>query len=271
MGESRKKKEKKSGYQTLVPAVEQSSRILVCLARSQQFRKNLTEICREVGIYKSKGYAILNTLIRFGFVEKDSQTKTYSLGPGLLFLSRHLLDHLDLRERVTPFLKELAVDTQSTAVLGLISADQVFVVAKYDGNRNVIMTIRLGHRFHITAGAHGKAIVAFMPEAERQRILTRKRLFFYRDPALMDMEKLKKELERCRDRGFSQDIGGLQTGINAVSAPIFGPQRKMIGCIILMGVFSEERIATMGEKTAEAAREVSSALGSGMGTFPGSL
>jgi len=261
MAESKKKKEGKSGYKPLVPAVEQASRVLICLGRSQQFKMTLTEICREVGIYKSKGYSILNTLMQFGFVEKDPQTKTYALGPGLLSLSRHLLDHLDIRERVAPFLKELAVDTQSTALLGMISAEQVFVVAKHEGNRDISITIRLGHRFHITAGAHGKAIVAFMPEAERRRILSRKKLFFYRDPAHMDMGKLKKELEKCRGQGFSQDIGGLQAGINAVSAPLFGPQEKMVGCVILMGTFSEGLVETNGLKLAETAREISSALG----------
>ena len=73
----------KSGYKPLVPAVEQSSRVLICLGRSPKFKMTLTEICNEVGIHKSKGYSILNTLKQFGFVEKDPQTKTYSLGVGL--------------------------------------------------------------------------------------------------------------------------------------------------------------------------------------------
>jgi len=250
-----------SGYKPLVPAVEQASRVLICLGRSPRFRMTLTEICREVGIYKSKGYSILNTLVQFGFVEKDPQTKTYSLGPGLLFLSRHLLDHMDIRERVAPFLEELAVDTQSTALLGLISADQVFVVAKHEGNQNIGVTIRLGHRFHITSGAHGKAIVAFLPEEERKRILSRKRVFFYGDPSQFKREQLEKELEECRTSGFSYDLGGLQPGINAVSAPLFGPGGRIVGCLILMGTFSQSLITTNGPKVAGMAQRISSALG----------
>lgn len=264
---SKKSESTKPGSKPLVPAVEQAARVLISLARSPQLRKNLTEICREVGIYKSKGYSILNTLMKFGFVEKDLHTKTYSLGPGLLFLSRHVLDHMDIRERVASFIEGLAVETQSAALIGLISADQVFVVAKHEGNQNVGVTIRLGHRFHITAGAHGKAIVAFMPEQERQRVLARKRLFFYRDPELMDMSKLREELEQCRMKGFSYDIGGLQAGINAVSAPIFGPHHRIIGCVILMGTFSEELIAANGEKVTETAKQISSALGADEGAF----
>ena len=261
MGETKKGTQEKIGYKPFVPAVDQAAKVLTCLGRSQKFRISLTEICREVGIYKSKGYSILNTLMKFGFVEKDPQTKTYSLGPGLLFLSRHLLDHMDIRERAAPFLEELAINTQSSALLGLISADQVFVVAKHEGNQNIGVTIRLGHRFHITAGAHGKAIVAFMSESGRKRIMSRKRLFFYGNPELMDMEQLEAELEKCKNQGFSKDIGGLQSGINAVSGPIFGPQQRLIGCIILMGTFPEGAVETNGLITAETARQISLALG----------
>jgi DNA-binding IclR family transcriptional regulator len=116
--------------------------------------------------------------MQFGFIEKDLQAKTYSLGPGLLSLSRHLLDRMDIRERVAPFLEELAVDTRSTALLGLISADQVFVVAKHEGNQSIGITIRLGHRFHITSGAHGKVIVAFLSDEERKRIFPEKGFSF---------------------------------------------------------------------------------------------
>jgi DNA-binding IclR family transcriptional regulator len=250
----------KSTYKPLSPAVEQASWVLISLGKTGRNKMSLTEICREVGIHKSKGYSILNTLMQFGFVEKDTQTKAYSLGPGLLFLSRHLLDNMDVRDRVSPFLKNVAVETKNTALLGLISTDQVFVVAKHEGNQNIGITIRLGHRFHITAGAHGKAITAFLPEVERKRILARKNLYFFGDAELMDMGKLKKELEECRAKGFSCDIGGLQPGINAVSAPVFGPQGKLIGCVILMGTFPEQIVEENGLIIAQAAKEISSSL-----------
>lgn len=74
-----------SVYKPLVPAVEQASRILLCLGESPQFKMRLTEICKQVGIHKSKGHSILNTLKQFGFVQKDPLTKVYSLGPALIF------------------------------------------------------------------------------------------------------------------------------------------------------------------------------------------
>ena len=221
----------------------------------------LTEICQRVGIHKSKGHSILNTLKQFGFIEKDLQAKTYSLGPGLIFLSRNILDNLHYPEIVSPFLEGLAKETGGTALFGLINGEHIFVVAKYEGNQNVWFA-RLGHRFHITLGAHGKAIVAFMPEAEREKVLTKKKVYFHGyETTRLNMKRLREELDRCRQLGYGQDVGEVTAGVNFVSAPVFGVQEKIIGCIILIGTFAGGLIEKYGPKTADIARRISYKLG----------
>jgi DNA-binding IclR family transcriptional regulator len=258
---------KKSVYKPSVPAVEQASRVLLCLGEDGRFKMKLTEICKEVGIHKSKGHSILNTLGQYGLVEKDPQTKTYSLGPALLFLSRHVLDNLYYPEIVTPFLETLAKETSGTALFGLIHGDHVFVVAKREGNQNVWFA-QMGHRFHITLGAHGKAIAAFMPEVAREKILTRKKSYFHGlDVSRLNMKQLREELDRCRELGYAQDVGEITPGVNFVSAPVFGLQEKIIGCIILIGTFPESLIEQNGPKTADVARQISYKLGADVKTI----
>ena len=252
----------KSVYKPSVPAVEQASRVLLCLGESPQFKMRLTEICQQVGIHKSKGHSILNTLKQFGFVERDPEAKTYSLGPALIFLSRHVLDNLHYPEIVAPFLDHLAKETNGTALFGLIYGEHLVVVGKSEGYQNIAFSIRLGHRFHITLGAHGKAIVAFMPEADREKILTKKRVYFHGyETTRLNMKRLREELVRCRQLGYAQDVGEITTGVNFVSAPVFGVQEKIIGCIIVIGTFGDRLIQKYGPKTADVAREVSCKLG----------
>lgn len=252
----------KSPYKPIVPAVEQASRVLLCLGKRTNFKMRLTDICKQVGIHKSKGHSILNTLQQYGFVEKDHQAKTYSLGPALVFLSRHVLDNLHYPEIVAPFLDALAKETNGTALFGLIYGEHLLVVGKREGNQNIGFTIRLGHRFHITLGAHGKAIVAFMPEADREKILTKKRVFFHGlDISRLNMKRLREELSKCRQLGYAQDVGEVTQGVNFLSAPVFGLQEKIVGCIILIGTFSESLFEKYGPKTAEVARQISYKLG----------
>ena len=257
----------KSRYKPLVPAVEQASRILVCLSRSLKPKMRLTEICKEVGIHYSKGFSILNTLNQFGFVEKDAQSKTYSLGVGLVSLARNVLDHLDLRDFVAPYLEDLTRETRQTTLFGLIRAEQVFVIARHESGNNIGVNIKIGHRFHMTSGAHGKAIVAFMTEVDRERIFARKKLYFYGDSSQMNLKQLRDELARCRKLGFARDVGGLQPGINAVSAPVMGPDGRIIGCVVLMGTFPEALIETYGQKVNETAQRISGRLGADVSVY----
>jgi len=265
--EKKKPNKKPSSYQPVVPAVEQASRILLCLGKKSNFKMGLTEISKEVGIHKSKGFSILNTLGRFGFVEKDHQTKTYSLGVGLLSLARHVLDNLHYPEVVSPFLQEIANETSGTALFGLIQGEHVIVLGKHEGNLNIGFTVRLGHRFHITLGAHGKAIVAFLPKAEREEILSKKKVYFFWDPSRMNMELLREELRECRELGYAQDIGGITPGASVVSAPLFANRDKLIGCLILIGTFPENKILEYGPQVAGIARQISKKLGATVETI----
>jgi len=254
-------KKEKTSYTSSVPAVDEASRILICLAENSPSRMNLTDICKAVDIHKSKGFSILNTLQKYGFVQKGPEEKTYSLGPGLISLSRSVLDNLDYRETISPFLETLARDTGSTALFGIINGNSLFVIAKYEGSQSIGVTIRLGHRFHITAGAHGKAIVAFMPEKERNKILERDRLFFHGDSSMLDRPRLNEELMQCRTTGYSIDIGELSPGITAVASPVFNSQDSLIGALFVIGIFREPQIAEYGRMVALNAIQVSRMLG----------
>lgn len=251
----------KPDYSSLVPAVEQAARILLALAQDVSGKMTLTEICGTVGIHKSKGYSILNTLQRFAFVERSPDSKIYSLGIGLLFLSNKVLSNLDPREAAAPLLRELSVETSSTAFLGLISGDHLFVVAKDEGVQDIGVTIRLGHRFPLSWGAHGKSILAFLPESERERVLSGPKLYFHGSPSQYDPARLKRELAACRKRGFAEDLGGMQAGIHAVASPVFGPGEKLIGSLAVVGTFPKEVAKRYGARVAGAAHTFSRVIG----------
>jgi DNA-binding IclR family transcriptional regulator len=50
------------------PAVEQSSRILFCLAANSSSQMSLTEICRQVKVSESKAFGILEALQKTGII-----------------------------------------------------------------------------------------------------------------------------------------------------------------------------------------------------------
>lgn len=254
---SKPKKRNKSGYTNTVPAVDQAAKVLINMAKSQETALRLTDIYREADITASKAFSILATLNKYGFIEKDPQTKTYSLGLGLLFLARQVLDRLDIKEMVTPFVEELSKQTKKTVFFCLHNEEHVFVVAKREGDPFMDISIKLGHRFPMTFGALGKAIVSFVSETEREKILSQEKLYFYGDPSRMDKDRLIEEIDQCRKRGFAEERGDIRPGIHAVSAPVVGPGEKVIGCLTLIGTFAESLAEKYGREVADTGGEIS--------------
>ena len=233
---------------------------MLALAQAQSGKMTLTEICKTVGIHKSKGYSILNTLQHFAFVHR-SPDKNYQLAPGLLFLSAKVLSTLDYREAVTPFLLRLSNQMNSTAFLGTISDGHVIVVARSEGIHNIGVTIRLGHRFPLAWGAHGKVIMAFLSKTEREERMAGLKPYFHGSPSDFEPERIEQELAQSRTKGFAVDIGEMQVGVNAVAAPVFGPGAKLVGSLAVVGTFPKEIAEQYGTDVAEAAGEFSRLIG----------
>ncbi|MCL5405961.1 MAG: IclR family transcriptional regulator [Deltaproteobacteria bacterium] len=249
-----------SGYTPIVPAVDQAGRLLMCLGENVGASLTLTEICARLGIHKSRGYTLLNTLQQFDLIERDDQTKTYRLGSGILHLARNILTGLDPGQIAVPFLSHLAQETASAAYFGLIQGDRIQIVVGRDGYRYGY-TLSLGNSYHITHSAHGKAIAAFMAREKRERLLSGDDLCFYGDGEPVDMARLREELEECRKTGYAYDAGEINPGIMAISAPVFGANGDILGCIILLGAFPKTRIRSCGPKVAAAAGSISRKLG----------
>jgi DNA-binding IclR family transcriptional regulator len=126
------------------------------------------------------------------------------------------------------------------------------------------VTIRVGHGYPLTWGAHGRALVAFLPDPERDRVLAGERLSFWgeADGSPAERAGVGKELEDVRRAGYAKDLGRVQAGIHAVAAPLFGAGAGPIGAVILVGTFPKAHADDFGRRTAVCAKELGALLGS---------
>lgn len=266
MSNTSKTKNKIDNGRYVSPAVEQASNILFCLAEAKSTFMSLTEICAHVGTHKSKAFTILETLQRSGLVRKNTDDRGYALGPGLITLSRKVLDDLNAPVLAEPILEELAKKAGTTAALGLIVGSNVFVAAKRESGGPVVVTMRVGHRFPLTYGCHGKAIAAFLLKEELKSLMKEKRLYFSGDPAKFNRKKAMADIERCRVDWFAEDLEETAPGLNAVAAPVLGPNSRPIGYIVLLGLVSAEAAHQYGFLVAEAGKALSRQLGAKVDT-----
>jgi DNA-binding IclR family transcriptional regulator len=200
-------------------------------------------------------------LKKFGVVQRNIDKKGYSLGPGLITLSRKVLDNFNAPRLAEPMLIDLVRAAGGTATFGLIADDQVFVAAKYEEGNDIGITIRIGHRFPLTYGSHGKAIASLLPAKERTKLLEGRKLYFHGTPDKLDRNRLEKELAACRRDGYALDLGDVKPGLNTVAAPVLGIDSFPIGYLAVIGLFSTQTARSLGPSVAEAGKTLSRQLG----------
>jgi DNA-binding IclR family transcriptional regulator len=262
-------KSDKDSYLQLVPAVDQSVRLLFSLANTVGGEASLTQLTKGVGISKSKGLAILNTLRNAGLVTRDERTKNYALGPNLLLLSRALINNTDLARAATPYLEELAARTDCSVHMGVISGQTMFVVARRHAPGGTYIAIDVGHRYPATWGAHGRAYMAALPAEQFERMLNQSHVLQAgeTDRDGIDRETLRAQVEESRRLGYGQSLGTTWSGLNAVSAVLTiesadtPGETHVAGCVVAVGTFSPQRAGQMGALLVEVAAEMSDRLG----------
>ncbi len=252
----------KTEYSRVVPAVEQAACLLLALAGQAPSRMNLTDLCRRVDIHKSKGFAILNTLQTFGFVQRDEREgKRYGLGPGLISLGRAVLDNLNFKEVADPVLATLARETGSPALFGLITGQNVFVIAKNEGRR-----FRPDHPSGTALSPQPR--ISWKSDRGLSPGKTRTAAALQPGKALLPRRSLapgppssERELARCRRKGYAEDPGEMTPQIQALAAPVFGAAGRLVGVLFVTGLISKNRMKPYGRKVAERARQMSRLLG----------
>lgn len=247
----------------LVPAVEQAARLLFCLAQSEGTHMGLTELGAKLGLHPSRVFSLLHTLCKHDLAQRNVGGKGYSLGLGLIELYRKVLDDLHIPRIAAPILEELALATNSTAILGLIvDDDEIIVVGKREGGKDLGVTVKIGRRFPITHSAEGKAIAAFLPAKELKKLLQKKNLYFYSDPKYFDKERLTAELAECRRLGYALDLEDVKKhGPNVVASPVIGRHGLPIGSISVLSLFAADRAPEFGKLVSEAAKTLSRQIG----------
>jgi DNA-binding IclR family transcriptional regulator len=259
----------KDSYLQLVPAVDQSIRLLFALADTVGGEASLTQLTKEVGISKSKGLAILNTLRNAGLVTRNDRSKNYRLGPNLLVLSQAFTNTTDLAQAAAPYLEELAAETGCNTHLGIISGETLFVAARRYPRGGTYVAVDVGHRYPLTWGAHGRAYLATLSPEELETRLGRSSLLQagLTDREGIDRDVLLAQVEESRRLGYGVSIGNTWSGLNAVSAaltvgaPEFPGGRRTAGFIITVGSFPTERVHEIGERTVATANQMSDKLG----------
>ncbi len=194
----------------------------------------VSELSRAVGLHKTTVYRLLVTLKEEGFVQHNPANDRYRLGPSLIRVGRIALDSVDLSKQAMPHMRALVDEVGETAMLEIWDDRRTLVVATVDGPRFTHIIARAGYHLPAHGSSGGKAMLAFLPSEEVDKVLARE-LKKYTENTFTDPGRLREELAQIRATGVSYDRQEIDIGVCAISVPIFDHRGEIAGALTVAG------------------------------------
>lgn len=223
----------------------------------------VTELGRRLGVHKATASRLAATLAERGFVERDPISDRYRLGFGLIWLAGSAMASVDLVRSGHPVLEELAERTRETVNVGVAAGDAVVHLDQVSGTRSILSVNWVGRRTPLHSTSNGKVLLAYMEDADRERLLAQP-LERMTPRTITDPDELRAQLKLVRSRGYAQTQGELEEGLNAVAAPVCQTDGEVVAALSVSGPSTRMRsvdLPRIARLTTDAAAAVSHRLG----------
>ncbi len=224
----------------------------------------ISAISRELELPKNFVFRATSLLHLLGYVERDEDSKAFSLSRKLLSMGYHVLRHTSLIEIAMPLMRGLRNEVQETVTVCAIEDAQGIVLDHVPSPHRLRLVVETGAHFHLHSSAPGKAMLAFLPDADLEAMLARLTFERFTESTLCTRAKLEAALAEVRRRGYAVDQGEEYEGIRCVSAPILDKKGHPVAALVVTGPsnrFRDSMLSGHGILTRDTALTVSRKLG----------
>ena len=202
----------------LTPAVVRSLDVLELFMDA---RHGLTapEVVQRTGLPRTTVHELLTTLTERKYLRRDDRTATYHLGLSVFRLGNAFAERLDLHAVGLRVAESVARECDETVHVGILDGPDVVYVCKVDSTQSVRMVSRMGGRVPASCTAVGKALLAYLPDAELKRLF-RKGLAKLTPKSITEPHVLANVLDEIRVSGLAFESGESNPDVSCVAAPV---------------------------------------------------
>jgi DNA-binding IclR family transcriptional regulator len=246
-----------------VPALERGLSILECLAEAQN-GLTLSQITRTLHVPKSSVHCLLVTFERCGYIQRDENGGRYRLGLRLLGLANVALPAVAMCEDASAALRDLMGRTHLTVHMATLDRDEMVLVARMKPPGVMAPATWIGKRMELHCTALGKAFLAYVEPDESERLIRKRGLLRHNENTIGSVRRMKEELERVRQCGYSLDDEEEEIGVRCVGAPVLDRDGRPRAAISIVGTTSEiddGNVRQFGALVREAAAAIAERLG----------
>ncbi|MFB5679195.1 IclR family transcriptional regulator [Paenibacillus terreus] len=218
----------------------------------------ISDISDRLGLPLSTTHRLIASLMKHELVSQTADTKHYTVGPRWMEIGLRQLEQVDLRTAARPIMERLAEEVKESVYLSIPSGLYAILIERIDSPSSLKVIDTLGVRIDMHIGAPNKTMLASMPPAEAEDILS----VLIADPA--ERSKLLNRLPEIREAGFCVSYSERTEGTASVAAPIIGFGQKVAGSLSIgvpKGEIPQDRLDYLSKMVISTAREISARMG----------
>ncbi len=218
-----------------------------------------SELAQVLDLHRSIVYRILTTLERRGFVTQADRRGRFRLGLKLVELGNVVLASIDVRQVAHSIMARLVRETGESAFLTVVSDDESVCIDKIDSPQRIRVTLTVGGRYPLHAGASNKILLAYLPPDTIDKLIA-KGLEPITPNTITDPTQLKENLNMIRQQGWAYSTGELTPGVAAVAVPLWDGDGTVVAAVSIAGLasqLSEDKLPMLISMTRQAAGDVS--------------
>jgi len=248
-------------------SIDRTFRVIQLLA--QQGSLGVRGISRALDLPTGSTHRILHDLASLHVVERSADGD-WLLSYRLLQIVGTQLERIQLPRLARPFLEQLASETRETIFLAVPSRDEIVYLDKVQTDMQLQLNVELGTRRPMHCTGLGKAILAFLPEAQQKQILAQATFSALTPNTITDPMLLALELQRTRERGYATDREEIILGLHCIAVPLVNYAGRPVGAVSIAGTgprIGSARFDALVDKLLTVGAELSIRLGH-VDTFP---
>jgi DNA-binding IclR family transcriptional regulator len=192
----------------------------------------VSEVARSLGFTQATTHRLLQQLIDEGLVEQSAQDRRYALSLGFFALAARAGEAGGLRERCRPSLLRLGAALGDSVFLLVRSGFDALCLDRWEGPFPIrSFTGDIGGRVPLGVGQGSMAILANLPEAERDVVMRHNVPRIAPLGAALDEVYLRTEVAKARRQGYASTNSGLIEGMAGVGVPVFDVNGQVVAAL----------------------------------------
>ncbi len=240
-----------------VKSLKKALDILECFSMEKS-ELGITEISLMLDLNKSNVHNIITTFEECGYIEHNKENGKYRLGLKILQLSHIVSRSMSFQSIIRKSVSALSKEIDEIVYFGIPDGESVMYMDAEFPERAFNIRWVQGMTAPLVCTSIGKAMLAYMDSDFVNEVL-KKPLVRYTEDTIIEPDKMREELLRTRERGFSLDLMEHEYGVKCVGVPVFDHNNRLIGALSTTGPslrFSDDKLELFAKLLKNKAKEI---------------